>query len=325
MPIDVVHRGIPRKEHSSLKGLKKRHMHKQKHLARPSFADMSFHILNTMILLFCFLIVSVPLINIIAQSLSSPGDVIAGRVGLWPVNFNINAYKEVFASSLLIGGYFNSILYTVVGTGVNILLTVMAAYPLSRHDFAGRGIMTGLFVFTMIFTAPLIPTYLNVRSLGLLDSIWAMVLPGAISVYNMIIARTFFQNSIPGEMIEAAELDGANDIQIMLQLVLPLSKSILAVLVLFYAVTHWNAYFDAFIYLSSESKFPLQVVLRNVLANATLIEQMANISNEQASRLAMVEVLKYAIIVFGSIPVICLYPFVQRHFVKGVMIGSLKG
>ena len=155
---------------------------------------------------------------------------------------------------------------------------------------------------------------------------WALVLPGAISVYNMIIARTYFQNSIPEEMLEAAGLDGANDIQILLQLVLPLSKSILAVLTLYYAVSHWNSYFDAYIYLSTESKFTLQVVLRNIMSTAAALQEMTDtISADQSQRAALIEVLKYAIIVFGSLPVICLYPFVQKHFVKGVMIGSLKG
>ena len=159
----------------------------------------------------------------------------------------------------------------------------------------------------------------------MLNSIWAMILPGAISAYNMVIARTFFMSNIPDEMIEAADLDGASDIQILLRLVLPLSKAILAVLVLFYAVGHWNSYFDAFIYLSSEDKLPLQVILRNILANAKMIEEMADATVEQNERLALVEVLKYAVIVFGSLPVLILYPFVQKYFVKGIMIGSVKG
>jgi len=203
---------------------------------------------------------------------------------------------------------------------------VIIAYPLSRKDFIGRKGITGLFVFTMIFTAPLIPTYLNIKNLGLLDSFWVMVIPGAISVYNMIIARTFFQNTIPVELFEAAELDGASDLQVLKNVVLPLSKPILAVLVLYYAVGHWNAYFDGMIYLNTESKFPLQVVLRNILASVQMIEQMVgSVTLQDAQRLAYVEVMKYAIIVFGSIPVILLYPFVQKYFVKGVMIGSVKG
>ncbi len=292
---------------------------------KKSASDKAFFILNNTLLTFALLIVLIPLLHVVAQSISMPSEVIAGRVFIIPKKITFMAYQEIFRSKLLLSGYGNSVLYTIVGTITNIVLTVMCAYPLSRKDFLGRKWMMWLFVFTMIFSAPLIPTYLNVRNLKLLDSMWAVILPGAIGVYNMVVARTFFMNSIPDEMIEAAELDGANDLRIVWHLVLPLSKSIIAVLTLFYAVSHWNSYFDAFMYLSSESKLPLQVVLRNILANAKMIEEMANASVEQSQRLAMVEVLKYAVIVFGSLPVIMLYPFVQKHFVKGVMVGSVKG
>lgn len=296
-----------------------------KHI-KESKSDIAFHVFNTCLLTVCFIIVAIPLLNVIASSFSSPSAVVTGKVGIWPIGFNIDAYKQIFQSRMLLLGYRNSIVYTIVGTFINIIMTVMAAYPLSIRGFVGRNVFTGLFVFTMIFTAPLIPTFLNIKNLGLLDSIWALVLPGAISVYNMIIARTYFQNSIPEEMLEAAGLDGANDIQILFKLVLPLSKSILAVLTLYYAISHWNAYFSAYIYLSTETKFPLQVVLRNIMSTAAALQEMTDtISTDQSQRAALIEVLKYAIIVFGSLPVICLYPFVQKHFVKGVMIGSLKG
>lgn len=297
---------------------------KKSHL-NESRGDRVFHIINILFLLLCFVVIAIPLLNVISQSVSSPKAVIAGRVSIWPVDFNFDAYKQIFKNALLLRGYLNSILYTVLGTAINLVLTVMAAYPLSRKDFAGRNIFMGMFVFCMVFTSPLIPVYLNIKDFGMLNSIWAMVIPGAISVYNMIIARTFFQNSIPDEMFEAAELDGASDITILLRMVLPLSKSILAVLVLFYAVGHWNAYFDGLIYLSSQEKFPLQVVLRNILNNAAALSEMSNAGGDQSQNLALVEVLKYAIIVFGSLPVLILYPFVQKHFVKGVMIGSVKG
>lgn len=292
---------------------------------KKSGADKTFDVINTLLLIFSLLIVLIPLLHVVAQSFSSPNEVIAGRVFIIPRSPSLQAYKEIFRSKMLLSGYGNSILYTVLGTIVNLVMTIICAYPLSRKDFLGRKWIMWLFVFTMIFSAPLIPTYLNIRNLGLLDSIWVMLLPGAINVYNMVVARTFFMSTIPDEMIEAAELDGACDLQIVWHLVLPLSKSILAVLTLFYAVGHWNSYFDAFIYLSSENKLPLQVVLRNILANAKMIEEMANATVEQSQRLGMVEVLKYAVIVFGSLPVIMLYPFVQKHFVKGVMVGSLKG
>lgn len=292
---------------------------------RKSFSDKVFFFINYVLLTFAFLIVLIPLLHVVAQSISAPTEVIAGRVFIIPKKPTLMAYREIFRSKLLLSGYGNSILYTVTGTITNIVMTVMCAYPLSRKDFLGRKWMMWLFVFTMIFSAPLIPTYLNIRNLKLLNTIWAVILPGAIGVYNMVVARTFFMNSIPDEMIEAAELDGASDLRIVWHLVLPLSKSIMAVLTLFYAVSHWNSYFDAFMYLSSEDKLPLQVVLRNILANAKMIEEMANATVEQSQRLAMVEVLKYAVIVFGSLPVVMLYPFVQKHFVKGVMVGSVKG
>lgn len=298
----------------------------EKGKTKDSVSDKVFYVVNGLFLFFCLVVVALPLINVISQSFSSPQAVIAGRVYLWPVDFNVNAYKRIFTTKLLMIGYRNSFLYTFVGTLINIVMTVAIAYPLSRKDFVGRNIITGLFVFTMIFSAPLIPTYLTIKNLGLLDTFWVMVLPGAISVYNMIIARTFFQSTIPAELFEAAELDGASDIRVLTSVILPLSKPILAVLVLYYAVGHWNSYFDGMIYLNTETKFPLQVVLRNILASVETIEQMvSSIDIADAQKLAYVEVMKYAIIVFGSIPVIILYPFVQKYFVKGVMIGSVKG
>jgi ABC-type glycerol-3-phosphate transport system permease component len=291
-----------------------------------SFSDVVFHLLNYTLLLFCFLVVFFPIWNVIVSSVSSPQAVIAGRVSVWPVRLNFNAYKQVFDNRMLMSGYKNSLLYTAVGTLVNIFMTIVIAWPLSRKDFAGRGVLTVLFVFTMIFSAPLVPTYLNIRRLKLIDTFWVMIIPGAISTYNMIIARTFFQTNIAEEVIESAELDGASDFQILLRLVLPLSKAVIAVLVLYYAVGHWNSYFNALIYLNTETKFPLQLVLRTILTNAAQLQEMAeSITDAESAKLALVEVMKYAIIVFGSLPVLLLYPFVQKYFVKGVMIGSLKG
>ena len=269
-----------------------------------SKSNRIFYIVNTVLLMICLLLVAMPILNVVASSLSSPSAVIRGQVSFWPKGWNIDAYEEIFSNRSLLTGYKNSIIYTIVGTCVNIVLTIMAAYPLSVKDFIGRKVISALFIFVMIFTAPLIPTYLNVKNLGLLDSMWAL--------------------SIPGEMLESARLDGCDDIRVLVNMVLPLSKSILAVLVLYYAIAHWNSYFDAFIYLSSENKFTLQVVLRNIMNSVAALEEMATTA-EQSMRAANIEVLKYAIIVFGSIPLIILYPFVQKHFVKGVMIGSVKG
>ena len=291
---------------------------------KKDYSNSVFYLVNTLFLLYCLVIIAFPLMNVVASSFSSPSAVLRGKVTLLPIGFNVEAYKMVFSNSMLLSGYRNSIIYTVFGTLINIIMTVMAAYPLSVKDFVGKKVVSMLFVFVMIFSAPLIPTYLNVRNLHLLDSIWAMVLPGAISVYNMIICKTYFQNSIPGEIVESARLEGCDDVTILMKMVLPLSKSILAVLVLYYAIAHWNSYFDAFIYMSTDTKFPLQVVLRNIMSSAKQLEEMA-ITAEQSARAAMIEVMKYAIIVMGSLPLIIMYPFVQKHFVKGVMVGSVKG
>lgn len=299
-------------------------MSKQKNVY--SKGDKVFFTINYIFLSFCFLIVIIPLINVISSSLSSPAALISGKVFILPVEPSLFAYKKIVTNPDLINGYLNSLFYTIVGTVVNIILTIMAAYPLSRKDFYGRNVITGMFVFTMLFNGGMIPNYLLVKNLNLYDTRWALIIPGALSVWNVMIARNFFQTTIPNELIEAAEIDGASDIKVIFSVILPLSAPIIAVLSLFYAVGHWNSYFGGFLYLKSKNLFPLQVVLRNILLNAQIIETMADIpSQEQLNMMSIVEVLKYAIIVFASLPVILLYPIVQKHFVKGVMVGSLKG
>lgn len=287
--------------------------------------NKAFYVINSVILILAVLVIALPLLNVLASSFSSSSAVIRGQVGFLPVDFNLNAYAQILESKALWLGFLNSFFYTFLGTIINIVMTVMVAYPLSTKDFVGRNVIMKLFLFIMVFVAPLIPTYLNVRSLGLLDSVWALVLPGAISVQNMIIARTFFASSIPGEMLEASRIDGADDITILFRIVLPLAKPILAVLVLYYAISHWNSYFNAFIYLNSSDKFPLQVVLRNILSTSESLQEMTTLTTNQSERAAILETMKYAIIVFGSLPMVVLYPFVQKYFVKGVMIGSVKG
>ncbi|WP_321006744.1 carbohydrate ABC transporter permease [Hungatella sp.] len=287
--------------------------------------NKAFYVINSVILILAVLVIALPLLNVLASSFSSSSAVIRGQVGFLPVDFNLNAYAQILESKALWLGFLNSFFYTFLGTIINIVMTVMVAYPLSTKDFVGRNVIMKLFLFIMVFAAPLIPTYLNVRSLGLLDSVWALVLPGAISVQNMIIARTFFASSIPGEMLEASRIDGADDITILFRIVLPLAKPILAVLVLYYAISHWNSYFNAFIYLNSSDKFPLQVVLRNILSTSESLQEMTTLTTNQSERAAILETMKYAIIVFGSLPMVVLYPFVQKYFVKGVMIGSVKG
>lgn len=291
-----------------------------------SGTDKIFYFVNHTFLLFALLIVLFPLLNVVAQSFSSPNAVITGKVLIWPVDFSLDAYKRIFNNSDLIMGFGNTLFYTFFGTIVNVLLTVMAGYPLSKKDFYGKQVIIAAFIFTMIFNGGLIPTYLLVKNLGLYNTRWAIIIPTAMSVWNVMIARTFFQNTIPDELCESAEIDGASDFRIIVSMILPLSKPIIAVLTLFYAVDHWNEFFNPMIYLQTKSLLPLQVVLRNILADAKMIEEMANIVNEQQQNsLALVEVLKYAIIVFASIPVLLMYPFVQKYFTQGIMIGSVKG
>ncbi|QHT59654.1 carbohydrate ABC transporter permease [Paenibacillus lycopersici] len=266
-----------------------------------------------------------PLLYILSSSLSSPGAVVSGQVWLYPVHFSLKAYQSIFKSSQLMLGYYNSIVYTVVGTFINIVFTVLMAFPLSQRMMPGRKYIMILMMITMFFSGGLIPTYMLVKNLHMLDTRWALWLPGAFSVFQVIIARTFFMSSIPAELQEAAQIDGCRDTRYLWSIVLPLSKPILAVMTLMYAVGHWNAYFDALIYLKSEHLFPLQYVLRNMLIlNAADPEMLANTAQKLRDQ-GFEQVLKYALIVVACIPVLIMYPFVQKHFVKGVMIGSLKG
>jgi putative aldouronate transport system permease protein len=270
------------------------------------------------------LIVLYPLVYIVSSSLSSPQAVSSGRVWLWPVDFSLRGYQVALGNPQIVTGYGNSLFYAFFGTLISTTLTVLLAYPLSRRSFFGRNAIMMFIVFTMLFSGGLIPTYLVVRSLGMLDTRWAMIIPQAIAVWQVIIARTFFQASIPDELVEASELDGCSDLRFLWSIVLPLSKPILAVLVLMYAVGQWNAYFDALLYLKSPELHPLQLVLRSILIlNTTAtgsIEASAMVERQQ-----LADLLKYSLIVVASLPVLIIYPFVQRYFVKGMLIGSVKG
>jgi putative aldouronate transport system permease protein len=263
-----------------------------------------------------------PLIYIISSSFSSPSAVSAGDVWLWPVDLSLSGYNHVFQNSQILTGYANSLFYTFFGTLISIILTTMIAYPLSRKTFFGRGGLMVFIVFTMLFNGGLIPTYLVVKAVGFIDTRWALLLPNAIWVWQVIITRTFFQSTIPDELAEASEIDGCSDFRFILSVVLPLSKPILAVLALMYAVGQWNAYFDALIYLKSSSLYPLQLILRSIL-----ILDNAGTANaaSAAEQLQIVSQMKYALIVISSLPVLIIYPFVQRYFVQGMMIGAIKG
>lgn len=294
---------------------------------RLSTDDRVFITLVYVALTAIFLVVLYPLVFVISSSFSSRDAVVAGLVWLWPVEPSLEGYQAVFRNPQIGSGYLNSFIYMVVGTSINLVMTVLAAYPLSRRGLVGRNLFMFLFTFTMLFGGGLIPRYLVVRSIGLLDTRWAMVLPGALAVWNVIITRTFFQTTIPDELAEAAEMDGCSDIRFVARIVLPLSGPILAVMTLFYAVQHWNSFFDALIFLTQARLYPLQIVLRNILIQNQMSAEMIGDSDvlELAAREGMVDLLKYALIVVASVPVLSIYPFVQRYFIKGVMIGALKG
>ena len=271
------------------------------------------------------LFVLLPMLYVVSAAFSTASAVTSGKVWLFPVEptlFNFNLvlqYKSVWI------GYRNTIFYTACGTFINVIMTLVCAYPLSRKGLFGKGFFTFLFTFTMIFSGGMIPSYILMRNLKLLNTVWAMLLPGAISVYNMIVTRTYFQSSVPGELLEASKLDGCSDAQYFLRVLIPLSNSIIAVIALFYAVGHWNAYFNAFLYLSNKNLFPLQLFLREILVQNQFSSDFFTDSDTALQLMNIQDTLKFAIIVLSTAPLMCLYPFAQKHFVKGVMIGSLKG
>ena len=288
--------------------------------------DKVVYFINYVLLALLLVIVLYPIIYIISCSFSSGSALMAGRVRLLPVEFTFDSYKAVFKYQSIWSGYKNSVIYTIVGTLISIVFTLFAAYPLSRDDFRGQKLFTGLFLFTMMFSGGLIPTYLLVRNLKLIDTMWAIVLPGAVSAYNMIVARTFFKQTIPKELMEAAEMDGCSDFKFFSRIVIPLSTPIVAVLCLWVAVSLWNSYFNPMIYINSEDKYPLQLVLRRILLmsqvnlNSSSVDPQVIAKNQYLS-----EMLQYGTIIISTLPLMVIYPFVQKYFVKGVMIGSVKG
>lgn len=291
---------------------------------RESFSDGVFLAGVYIFLTIVLLIVLYPLVYVISSSFSSPSAVSSGRVWLWPVEISLRGYQVALSNPQIITGYANSLYYTVFGTLISVLLTVLVAYPLSRRGLFGRSVIMIFITFTMIFYGGLIPTYLVVKNLGMLNTRWALLIPQAVAAWQVIIARTFFQVTIPEELAEAAELDGCSDLRFLWSIVLPLSKPILAVLVLMYAVGQWNAYFDALLYLKSADLQPLQLVLRSILIlNATTSGSMD--AATMVERQQMADLLKYSLIVVGSLPVLIIYPFAQRYFVRGMLIGSIKG
>lgn len=291
---------------------------------RTAGSDRLFYAVNTLLLVIALLLVLYPLVYVVSASFSSPSRLIAGQVWLLPKDVTLQSYRAVFRDEKLWLGYRNTILYTLIGVSINISMTMAGAYPLSRRDLKGGKVLMLLITFTMFFRGGLIPTYLIVRGLGLTNTIWALSLPIAITVTNLIIARTYIQTSIPFELQESGFMDGASNLRLFFSVVLPLSKPILAVLAVFYGVMHWNAYFHALIYLTNSDLYPLQLILRNILLQNQMTD-MSDASMAMTDQVLLYEGLKYAVVVVSSLPVMALYPFMQRYFVKGVMIGALKG
>nr|WP_235601498.1 MULTISPECIES: carbohydrate ABC transporter permease [Bacillaceae] len=292
---------------------------------RRSREDKIFDVLNLLLITGVCLSVIYPLYFIVIASISDPDAIYAGEVWFWPQDVTLDGYKRIFEDSTIWNGYKNTVVYTVVGTVIQVTCTLLAGYALSRRDLSGRTLITVVFVFTMFFSGGLIPTYLLVKDLGLLNTMWAMILPKAVAVWNVIVARAFFQSTIPGELLEAAKMDGCSNTKFFTRIVLPLSKPIIAVMVLFYAVGQWNSYFDALIYLNDENLYPLQLVLRNILTqNEMSVQMMGGIDNFAAQQ-RVGEMIKYGVIIVAALPLLIIYPFVQKYFVKGVMIGGIKG
>ncbi|NEA35764.1 carbohydrate ABC transporter permease [Streptomyces sp. SID13031] len=286
--------------------------------------DQIFLIGVKVMLTVALIAVLIPLVYVVANSFSSAAAVTSGRVFLWPIEPSLRGYKEALSDPQILKGYYNSLIYAVGGTFISVSLTIAIAYPLSRKTFFGRNVIMSLLLFTMLFSGGLIPTYLVVQDLHLLNTRWAMVIPSAIGVWQVIIARTFFRSTIPDDLYEAAVLDGASDLRFLWSVVLPLSKPVIAVIALMYAIFQWNTYFDALIYLKDPGLYPLQIVLRNILILNTNTGAAADVA-ATLERQQLANVLKYALIVISSLPVLLIYPFIARHFTKGVMVGAVKG
>lgn len=301
----------------------------QNSLIKESVGDRIFLICVYIFVTLALIVTLYPLIYILSASMSDPAAVRTGRMVLWPVDVTLQGYRVILQNASLWRGYYNTIIYTVVGTSINLLLTIPAGYVLSRDDFQLKGFVTKMMVITMFISGGMIPTYILVNNLGITNTMWALVLPGAASVYNIVITRVFMSTTIPDELTEAAVMDGANNFKIFTAVVLPLSKPIIAVMALFYGIGHWNNFFNALLYLDDRSLYPLQMVLREILVLQDLASNPDVISEEQAlyahSQQQLAAVMKYGVMVVATAPVIMVYPFLQKYFVKGVMLGSIKG
>lgn len=299
-------------------------------LVKDTKADKVFMGFNYIFVILSVAIVLYPLIYIISASISNPQAVNSGEMWLFPKGFTMEGYKTILQNNSIWRGYLNTIYYTVLGTSINLIVTLPAAYALSRADFYGHKTFTTFMLITMFVSGGLIPSYLLVKNLHMLNTVWALVLPGAVSVYNIVVTRTFFQTTIPREMEEAAIIDGCSDFKLFFKIILPLSTPIIAVMALFYGVGHWNSYFSALIYLSDKSMYPLQMVLREILVlNDMSSTPTGGMTAEMAelmySKQQLAAIIKYGVMIVSTLPIIVVYPFLQKYFVKGMMVGSVKG
>ena len=297
------------------------------HTLSNTASDRVFNAVNYVFLTVILLAVAYPLYFMAIASFSDPHLVNNGKLWLIPRGITFEGYRRIFGDSRIWTAYLNTTIYTLGGVSVNLLVTIPAAYALSRRDLWGRNLVMALFTFTLLFGGGLIPTYLIIRSLGILNTRWVMIIPNAVAVWNLIIARTFFQTTIPPDLLDASRMDGATNIRFFMSVVIPISPAIIAVLALFYGVGHWNAFFEALIYLKDPELYPLQLVLRSILImNESAAEMMeAADPDTVAEQQRIIEVIKYGLIMVASVPVLLLYPFLQKYFIKGVMIGALKG
>ena len=302
-------------------------MKRTKNGIRQTRMDTWLDNINLVLLCVILVIFLYPLVFVVSASLSSPDAVWGGKVWLYPVGLNFEGYKAVFRDKDIWIGYKNSLIYTVVGVCLNLFITITCAYPLSQHHFKARKVLMKFYTFTMFFGGGMIPSYLLIKNLGLLNSMWAVILQQFASVTNIIITRTFFENSIPPTLQEAAFLDGCTNFSYLQKIVMPLSKPILAVMALYYGVNHWNNYFLPMIYLNDRSKYTLQMVLRERVLESSMLFDMSSSGDAAmvAQQIQAAESMKYCVIIVATLPTLIVYPFVQKHFVKGVMIGSVKG
>lgn len=292
---------------------------------RKTKGEILFDAVNIFFLSIILLIIVYPLIYVLSASFSDAQQVVAGNVRLFPVDFTFESYKAVFKNQNILRGFIITVFVTVVGTLFNLILTTLAAYPLSRRDLKGRNVIMFFVTLTMFFSGGIIPTYLIIQKLGLINNLLVLILPTAISTYNLIIMRTYFQTAIPYELQEAAFIDGCSNFKTLWRIILPLSGPILAVIALYYAVGHWNAYFNAMMYLTQRTLYPLQLVLKEILVQNQLSAMLEMDTDSALQQALLGETIKYAVIVVSSLPMLVIYPFIQKFFIKGVMIGAIKG